>query len=1200
MPAAVRPARAITSRAAAVAIACLALVVSSVFIFVFFSNVSMGFSDVAVPSDSRRATDLSELNLFSKINASSAGVFTKDTVYSVPAGGGRALVDASFSSAVAPLLSFSSGERDQRSGSCADGAIWFCASVFFPASPASTAARTSVVYRGASPHTGNSCSAAAVQYCGGGGPAGLRRSASAPGCGGGYVLLRWDALSGPVSGHALRTYYVCSAKAALRQVEGRVRLATFQLLDHPATLQNGGPTYSQTTDPPTRLSHSHRFAGGVPDDGDSPSLSGLFYLPLQTEMVSLQGSSLWSFKPAQSFHEIVESACGFPTFVRDSSHRVLGRFADISGVVCPVRARYSGRSYALDVSGFRDLVERAGQTDPGAASSLVRGRDMLPHNDVFSPQTENQGHEEAFPQYRQGSASWKASHTSQMGPGAGSDAGYYVRCASGAPLVTGDTSLRKFRNQRRQGVLEPIDANAPQRGFGESRRVGVKALRRVQRPLNPPAASRHPDRFRRLRHHRRRDGDALPSAARSQMALAATRDEASHQLEGASNAPSGITSFGSGSPRTAAQCRDSQSNGQLSVDVVCKSARWQGSPAVTSGGSSLEVAPRPRPCDQRRFRRRSSESASGRRQQMVFGPVGMDAQTDTVSAPAPVDTMGSLLSGRIRVAREQTAASVLVSTRGPRRRRLRRRSAPPVVDTQLVDLPSTSHDPTDPAEITSGTLSARHVAGAAVAVTALVAASAAVVRSSSRTGEVRSNLPTSSSAGGLSDPANAFARAYLEGSSVSIVRRTFQQQGFSASAVERLATPWESVSAKSTLAQHRKFWDTKWTPYCHEHGLDPFEYSIPNLCNYLDVIQHGSAAYAASKCRPEQHASFKKARAAIGSIWLLIHPSQPRAADHPHVKLLTESVKRTAPILPKYQETISLDSLFAYLVHLAVTGLTFASMPILQLRDIATLLLRLRLHARSADVAHINRIWTDEGDNAFLACMQGDPSHQFITSVRYDFPKNWRSRAGRFSAWKSLGSYMNSVEGYQPAFSLCCVRSAVETYWARTRAAPVRVAACPDRPLEPKRRLFISAFPDSETGLFFEVSSTTISNRIKAILDTVGIDVSKFQSHILRSASIAAARGHTDEALDSVLSRAAVSEKVFSSFYDLPISSSAGQLGGPGGPIAAGVNSMFSRAGLPAKRLRGSSSRRVSNAEDSSGYLVSDRQIAAMDAELCD
>ena len=59
-------------------------------------------------------------------------------------------------------------------------------------------------------------------------------------------------------------------------------------------------------------------------------------------------------------------------------------------------------------------------------------------------------------------------------------------------------------------------------------------------------------------------------------------------------------------------------------------------------------------------------------------------------------------------------------------------------------------------------------------------------------------------------------------------------------------------------------------------------------------------------------------------------------------------------------------------------------------------------------------------------------------------------------------------------------------------------------------------------------------------------------------------------------------------------------MGGPGGPIAAGVNSMFSRAGLPAKRLRGSSSRRVSNAEDRSGYLVSDRQIAAMDAELFD
>ena len=149
-----------------------------------------------------------------------------------------------------------------------------------------------------------------------------------------------------------------------------------------------------------------------------------------------------------------------------------------------------------------------------------------------------------------------------------------------------------------------------------------------------------------------------------------------------------------------------------------------------------------------------------------------------------------------------------------------------------------------------------------------------------------------------------------------------------------------------------------------------------------------------------------------------------------------------------------------------------------------------------------------------------------------------------------------------------------------------------DRPQERKQRFFVTTVP--KLGLFWECSSTTISNRVKLILKECGIDISKFQSHILRSASMAAVRDKTDEALKDVLHRASVSEKVFSSFYDLPISATAGQLDGSSVLPGAAANSVFAAAGQPAKRRRARRAA-VSAVDDSSGFMVTDKQIAAVD-----
>ena len=77
------------------------------------------------------------------------------------------------------------------------------------------------------------------------------------------------------------------------------------------------------------------------------------------------------------------------------------------------------------------------------------------------------------------------------------------------------------------------------------------------------------------------------------------------------------------------------------------------------------------------------------------------------------------------------------------------------------------------------------------------------------------------------------------------------------------------------------------------------------------------------------------------------------------------------------------------------------------------------------------------------------------------------------------------------------------------------------------------------------LSSDTVSNRLRDLMKAAGIDVSAFQPHILRSASMRAAID-AGEAVDQVLERASVSLKVFKVYYDLP----------KGGQSSGGIESL--------------------------------------------
>ena len=347
------------------------------------------------------------------------------------------------------------------------------------------------------------------------------------------------------------------------------------------------------------------------------------------------------------------------------------------------------------------------------------------------------------------------------------------------------------------------------------------------------------------------------------------------------------------------------------------------------------------------------------------------------------------------------------------------------------------------------------------------------------------------------------------------------------------------------MTRHRQRWDTVYVPWCERQvpPCDPYAYNVVQVVNFLEDEQQRFERLQDRQSRAHNHSGFKESRAAVATFLQLIYPHLQRVSDHHLVKSMASELRKSAPNLPKYVETIPLDPLFAFLIREYQSGRRFDTMPLIDLRDRAMLLVRIKVHGRSADIAVINRSFTCMRDEH--AGLVGSPTDFTVTAIRYDFNKTWKAGGSRFSPWKSLGGYLSDSQGFRPEFSLCCARSAVEIYLRRTYDLPLMPWVDAARPLERVFRLFVSSRCPRAVGRFAGLSSDTVSNRMRTLMKSAGIDVAAFQPHILRSASMRAAID-SGEAVDRVLERASVSLKVFKVYYDLP----------KGGQSSGGIESL--------------------------------------------
>ena len=106
----------------------------------------------------------------------------------------------------------------------------------------------------------------------------------------------------------------------------------------------------------------------------------------------------------------------------------------------------------------------------------------------------------------------------------------------------------------------------------------------------------------------------------------------------------------------------------------------------------------------------------------------------------------------------------------------------------------------------------------------------------------------------------------------------------------------------------------------------------------------------------------------------------------------------------------------------------------------------------------------------------------------------------------------------------------------RTKHLDVQIITNVSRPEEQSvKRFFIQLQKSIKTNnQYGPLQASSIASLLKAELQSVGVDITKFQAHIIRSSSMKLAIGG-GKPEDQVLRTAQVSQKVFSDFYNLPL-----------------------------------------------------------------
>ena len=319
--------------------------------------------------------------------------------------------------------------------------------------------------------------------------------------------------------------------------------------------------------------------------------------------------------------------------------------------------------------------------------------------------------------------------------------------------------------------------------------------------------------------------------------------------------------------------------------------------------------------------------------------------------------------------------------------------------------------------------------------------------------------------------------------SLSLIRESLGKYNLSSSAKDVLMASWREGTSK----QYHTYLE-RWRQYCDDKDIDLFQPRVHNGVEFLVSLYKAGLGYSA----------VNTARSALSS--LLILENNKKFGDHPLIVRCMKAIFELKPSLPKYNEIWDVRVVLDYLK-------TFGASSALPLKE-----LTLKL-----------TMWPCLTTN-----QRGQTIHKF--DINYIQDLNDRYRISVYEKLKQTkpGRHLEPIELLAfPEDKELCVLQHLREYIHRTdplRKDHSQLLLSYVKPLRP-------------------VARDTVSRWVKQVLQSAGIDITKYSAHSCRAASTSNVKVKGLNFAEIMKSAGWPTVSTFTRFYDKPVSNTSANFG---------------------------------------------------------
>ena len=275
---------------------------------------------------------------------------------------------------------------------------------------------------------------------------------------------------------------------------------------------------------------------------------------------------------------------------------------------------------------------------------------------------------------------------------------------------------------------------------------------------------------------------------------------------------------------------------------------------------------------------------------------------------------------------------------------------------------------------------------------------------------------------------------------LDLIRKTLSNKGFSRQAVDIFCASWTAGTEK----QYKGVWD-KWSGWCRKRQIDLPQASVIQVVEFLTDCFHEGKGYS----------TINTYRSALSTTLCAMNDDRDSFGSHPLIARLLKGVYILRPPTPRYSSTWDVSEVTDYLKTLApLRELSF------KLLTLKTVMLCALASAQRQQTLNFRK-----------------ESQDSITFVVTDRLKT--SRPGKSIEITFSSSGCASI----------CPLAALKEYISRSETLRFRSGH------------FVSKLFLSLIGPHNPVSSMTIARWIMSVLQSAGIDTSKFKAHSVRGAA---------------------------------------------------------------------------------------------------